>query len=119
MTEFILRVFPAILLGLEVLLFALLFAARSVKALRVIEWSLCVNSVLVLLFFAYFAWVFRDPWSIFGTGTRPSEGAVALFRFAQRIWRLLLIITGILILSAYVYRVRLVRLRGRGLSLSR
>ena len=118
MTEFIVRVSAVILLGLEVLLFALLFAARSVKALRTVEWSLCANSVLVLLFFAYFAWVFRDPWSIFG-GTRPSEGAVALFRFAQRIWRLLLIITGIVILSAYVYRVRLVRLRGRGLSLSR
>src|SRR5262249_33409363 len=89
MTEFIVRVSAVILLGLEVLLFALLFAARSVKALRTIEWSLCANSVLVLLFFAYFAWVFRDPWSIFG-GTRPSEGAVALFRFAQGIWRLLL-----------------------------
>jgi hypothetical protein len=118
MPEFIVRVSAVILLGLEVLLFALLFAARSVKALRIIEWSLCANSVLVLLFFGYFAWVFRDPWSIF-RGTRPSEGAVALFRFAQGIWRLLLIITGILILSAYVYRVRLVRLRGRGLSLSR
>src|SRR5215467_7082130 len=102
MTEFIVRVTPVILLGLEVLLFALLFAARSVKALRTIEWSLCANSVLVLLFFAYFAWVFRDPWSIFG-GTRTSEG-IALFRFAQRIWQLLLIITGIVILSAYVYR---------------
>ena len=117
MIEFIVRLSPVILLGLEVLLLALLFAARSVKVLRAIEWALCANSVLVLLFFAYFGWVFRDPWSIFGT--RPSEGAVALFRFAQRIWRLLLIITGILILSAYVYRVRLLRLRGRGLSLSR
>ena len=117
MIEFIVRLSPVILLGLEVLLLALLFAARSVKVLRTIEWSLCAISVLGLLFFAYFAWVFRDPWSIFGT--RPSQGAVALFRFAQRIWRLLLIITGIVILSAYVYRVRLVRLRGRGLSLSR
>jgi Ni,Fe-hydrogenase I cytochrome b subunit len=118
MTEFIVRVSAVSLLGLEVLLFALLFAARSVKALRIIEWSLCANSVLVLLFFGYFAWVFRDPWSIFG-GTRPSEGTAALFRFAQGIWRLLLILTGIMILSAYVYRVRLVRLRGRGFSFSR
>ena len=110
MIEFIVHLSAVTLLGLEVLLFALLFAARSVKVLRAIEWALCANSVLVLLFFAYFAWVFRDPWSIFG-GTRPSEGAVALFRFAQRIWRLLLVITGIVILSAYVYRVRLVRLR--------
>jgi len=113
MIEFIVRMSPVILLGLEILLFALLFAARSVKALRTIEWSLCAISVLILLFFAYFAWVFRDPFM-----THPSEGAAALFRFAQRIWRLLLIVTGILILSAYVYRVRLVRLRGRGLSLS-
>ena len=109
MVEFIVR--PVILLGLEVLLLALLFAARSVKVLRAIEWSLCTIWVLGLLFFAYFGWVFRDPWSIFGT--RPSEGAVALFRFAQGIWRPLLLITSILILSAYVYRVRLVRLRGR------
>jgi len=107
MIEFIVPLSPVILLGLQVLLFALLFAARSVKVLRTIEWSLCAISVLVLLFFAYFAWVFRDPFM-----TRPSEGAAALFRFAQAIWRLLLIITGILILSAYVYRVRLVRLRG-------
>jgi hypothetical protein len=106
-TEFILCVSPVILFGLQALLFTLLFAARSVKALRTIEWLLCAISVLVLLFFAYFAWVFRDPFM-----THSSEGAVALFRFAQRIWRLLLIITGILILSAYVYRVRLVRLRG-------
>jgi hypothetical protein len=105
--EFILRLGPAILLGLEVLLFALLFATRSVKVLRTIEWSLCAISVLVLLVFGHFAWVFRDPLM-----TRPSEGAIALCRFAQRIWRLLLIITGILILSAYVYRIRLVRLRG-------
>ena len=118
MIEFIVRVSVVILLGLEVVLFALLFAARSVKALRIIEWALCANSVLVLVFFGYFAWVFRDPWSIFG-GTRPSEGAEALFRFAQRIWRLLLIITGILIVSTYVYRVRLARLHRRGLSLSR
>ena len=118
MIEFIVRLCPVILLGLEVLLLALLLAARSVKVLCAIEWSLCTIWVLGLLFFAYFGWVFRDPWSIFG-GTRPSEGAVALFRFAQGIWRLLLIITGILILSAYVYRVRLVRLRGRGLSLFR
>ena len=118
MIELIVRASGVILLGLEVLLFALLFAARSVKALRTIEWSLCAISFLVLLFFAYFAWVFRDPWSIFG-GTHPSEGAVALFRFAQRIWRLVLLITGILILSAYVYRVRLLRLRGRDLSPSR
>jgi hypothetical protein len=114
MIEFIVRLSAVILLGLEVLLFALLFAARSVKVLRAIEWAMCANSVLVLLFFAYFAWVFRDPFM-----ARPSEGGAALFRFAQRIWRLLLIITGILILSAYVYRVRLLRLRGRGLSLSR
>ena len=107
MIEFIVRLSAVILLGLEVLLFALLFGARSVKVLRAIEWALCVNSVLVLLFFAYFAWVFRDPFM-----THSSVGAAALFRFAQRIWRLLLIITGILILSAYVYRVRLVRLRG-------
>ena len=111
MIEFIVRLFPVILFGLQVVLFALLFAARSVKVLRTIEWSLCAISVLILLFFGYFAWVFRDPWSIFG-GTRPSEGAVALFRFAQRVWRVLLIITGILIVSAYVYRVRLARLRG-------
>jgi len=111
MIEFIVRLSAIVLLGLEVLLLALLFAARSVKALRTVEWLFCANSVLVLLFFAYFAWVFRDPWSIFG-GTRPSEGAVALFRFAQRVWRVLLIITGILIVSAYVYRVRLARLRG-------
>ena len=108
MIEFIVRLSPLILLGLEVLLFALLFAARSVKALRTIEWSLCAISVLVVLFFAYFAWVFRDPFM-----TRPSEGAVALFRFAQRIWLTLLIITSILIISVYVYRVRLVRLRGQ------
>jgi len=114
MIEFIVRLSAVILLGLEVLLFALLFAARSVKVLRAIEWALCANSVLVLLFFAYFAWVFRDPFM-----ARPSEGAAALLRFTQRIWRLLLIITGILTLSAYVYRVRLLRLRGRGLSLSR
>jgi len=106
MIEFIVRLSAIVLLGLQVLLFALLFAARSVKALRAIEWSLCAISVLILLFFGYFAWVFRDPWSIFG-GTRPSEGAVALFRFAQGIWRPLLLITSILILSAYVYRVRL------------
>ena len=107
MIEFIVRLSPFILLGLEVLLLALLFAARSVKVLRTIEWSLCAISVLVLLFFAHFAWIFRDPLM-----TRPSEGAAALFQFGQRIWRLLLIITGILILSAYVYRVRLVQLRG-------
>jgi hypothetical protein len=107
MIEFIVRLSPAILLGLQVVLFALLFAARSVKVLRIIEWSLCANSVLILLFFAHFAWIFRDPFM-----TRSSEGATALFRFGQRIWRLLLIITGILILSAYVYRVRLARLRG-------
>ena len=111
MIEFIVRLSPVILLGLEVLLLALLLAARSVKVLCAIEWSLCTIWVLGLLFFAYFGWVFRDPWSIFGT--RPSEGAVALFRFAQGIWRPLLLITSILILSAYVYRVRLVRLRGR------
>jgi hypothetical protein len=111
MIEFIVRLSPVILLGLEFLLLVLLFAARSVKVLRAIEWSLCTIWVLGLLFFAYFGWVFRDPWSIFGT--RPSEGAVALFRFAQGIWRPLLLITSILILSAYVYRVRLVRLRGR------
>jgi len=110
--EFIVRQFPVILLGLEVLLLALLFAARSVNVLRAIEWLLCAIWVLGLLFFAYLGWVFRDPWSIFGT--RPSQGAVALFRFAQGIWRPLLIITSILILSAYVYRVRLVRLRGPG-----
>ena len=112
MIEFIVRLSPVILLGLEVLLLALLFAARSVKVLRAIEWSLCIIWVLGLLFFAYFGWVFRDPWSIFGT--RPSQGAVALIRFAQGIWRPLLLITSILILSAYVYRVRLVRLRGPG-----
>ena len=117
MTEFIVRLSPIILLGLEVLLLALLFAARSEKVLRTIEWSLCAVWVLGLLFFAYFGWVFRDPWSIFGT--RPSEGAIALSRFAQGIWRPLLIITSILILSAYVYRVRLLRLRGRDLSPSR
>jgi len=61
MIEFIVRLSAVILLGLEVLLFALLFAARSVKVLRAIEWSLGAISVLVLLFFAYFAWVFRDP----------------------------------------------------------
>src|SRR5215813_12554157 len=110
MIECIVRLSPVIVLGFEVLLLALLFAARSVKGLRTIEWSLCAIWVLGLLFFAYFGWVFRDPWSIFGT--RPSQGAVALFRFAQGIWRPLLIITSILILSAYVYRVRLVRLRG-------
>jgi len=114
MIEFIVHLSAVTLLGLEVLLFALLFAARSMKVLRAIEWALCANSVLVLLFSAYFAWVFRDPWM-----TRSSQGAVALFRFAQRIWRIVLIITSILILSACVYRVRLVRLRGRGLSLSR
>ena len=112
MIEFIVRLCPVILLGLEVLLLVLLFAARSVKVLRIIQWSLCAIWVLGLLFFAYFGWVFRDPWSIFGT--RPSQGAVALFRFAQGIWRPLLLITSILILSAYVYRVRLVRLRGPG-----
>ena len=112
MIEFIVRLAPVILLGLEILLLALLFAARSVKVLRTIEWSLCAIWVLGLLFFAYFGWVFRDPWSIFGT--RPSQGAVALFRFAQATWRPLLIITSFLILSAYVYRVRLVRLRGPG-----
>jgi hypothetical protein len=111
MIEFIVRLSPVILLGLEVLLLALLFAARSVNVLRAIEWSLCAVWVLGLLFFAYFGWVFRDPWSIFGT--RPSEGAVALFRFAQGIWRPLLLMTSVLILSAYIYRVRLVRLRGR------
>jgi hypothetical protein len=111
MVEFIVRLSPVILLGLEVLLLALLFAARSVNVLRAIEWSLCIIWVLGLLFFAYFGWVFRDPWSIFGT--RPSQGAVALFRFAQGLWRPLLLINSILILSAYVYRVRLVRLRGR------
>ena len=111
MIEFIVRLSPVILLGLEVLLLALLFAARSVKVLRAIEWSLCIIWLLGLLFFAYFGWVFRDPWSIFGT--RPSQGAVALFRFAQGIWRPLLLITRVLILSAYLYRVRLVRLRGR------
>ena len=111
MIEFIVRLCPVILLGLEVLLLALLFAARSVNVLRAIEWSLCTIWVLGLLFFAYFGWVFRDPWSIFGT--RPSQGAVALFRFAQGIWRPLLLMTTILILSAYIYRVRLVRLRGR------
>ena len=111
MVEFIVRLSPVILLGLEFLLLVLLFAARSVKVLRAIEWSLCTIWVLGLLFFAYFGWVFRDPWSIFGT--RPSEGAVALFRFAQGIWRPLLLITSIVILSAYIYRVRLVRLRGR------
>jgi hypothetical protein len=111
MIEFIVRLSPVILLGLEVLLLALLFAARSVKVLCAIEWSLCTIWVLGLLFFAYFGWVFRDPWSIFGT--RPSQGAVALFRFAQGIWRPLLLITSIVILSAYIYRVRLVRLRGR------
>src|SRR5262249_27972314 len=110
MIDFIVRLSPVILLGLEVLLLALLFAARSVKVLRTIEWSLCAIWVVGLLFFAYFGWVFRDPWSIFGT--RHSQGAVALFRFAQGIWRPLLIITSILILSAFVYRVRLVRLRG-------
>src|SRR5215472_16324694 len=41
MIEFIVRLSPVILLGLEVLLMALLFAARSVKVLRAIEWSLC------------------------------------------------------------------------------
>ena len=107
MIEFIVRLSAVVLLGLQVLLFALLFAARSVKVLRTIEWSLCANSVLVLLFFGYFAWVFRDPFM-----THSSHGAAALFRFAQGIWRLLLIITGFVILSAYVYRVRLVRLRG-------
>ena len=112
MIEFIVRLSPVILLGLEVLLLALLFAARSVKVLCAIEWSLCTIWVLGLLFFAYFGWVFRDPWSIFGT--RPSQGAVALFRFAQGLWRPLLLINSILILSAYVYRVRLVRLRGPG-----
>ena len=112
MIEFIVRLSAVILLGLEVLLFALLFAARSVKVLRAIEWLLCAIGVLGLLFFAYLGWLFRDPWSIFGT--RPSQGAVALFRFAQGIWRPLLLITSILILSAYVYRVRLVRLRGPG-----
>jgi hypothetical protein len=106
MIEFIVRLFPVILFGLQVVLFALLFAARSVKVLRTIEWSLCAISVLILLFFAYFAWIFRDPLM-----TRPSEGVAALFRFGQRIWRLLLIITGILILSACIYRVRLARLR--------
>jgi len=117
MIEFIVRLSPVILLGLEVLLLALLFAAQSVKVLRTIEWSLCAVWILGLLFFAYFGWVFRDPWSIFGT--RPSEGGVALSRFAQGIWRPLLIITSILILSMYVYRVRLLRLRGRCLSPSR
>jgi hypothetical protein len=108
MIEFIVRLSPVILFGLQVLLFALLFAARSVKVLRIIEWSLCANSVLILLFFAHFAWIFRDPFM-----TRSSEGgATALFRFGQRIWRLLLIITGILVLSGYVYRVRLARLHG-------
>ena|ERR1700757_4185088 len=107
MIEFIVRLFPVILFGLQVVLFALLFAARSVKVLRTVEWSLCAISVLVLCFFAYFAWVFRDPFM-----TRSSEGAAALFRFGQRIWRIFLIITGILILSAGVYRVRLARLRG-------
>ena len=107
MIEFIVRLSPVILFGLQVVLFVLLFAARSVKLLWTIEWSLCAIGVLILLFFAHFAWIFRDPFM-----TRSSEGAVALFRFAQRIWRLLLIITGILILSAYVYRVRLMRLRG-------
>src|SRR5215471_15388215 len=117
MIEFIVRVSPVIMFGLQVLLFALLFAAQSVKVLCAIEWSLCAVWILGLLFFAYFDWVFRDPWSIFGT--RPSEGAVALSRFAQGIWRPLLLITSILILSMYVYRVRLLRLRGRGLSPSR
>ena len=117
MIEFIVRLSPFILLGLEVLRLALLFGARSVKVLRAIEWSLCIIWVLGLLFFAYFAWVVRDPWSIFGA--RPSEGAVALSRFAQGIWLPLLIITSILILSINVYRVRLLRLHGRGLSPSR
>ena len=107
MVEFIVDQSPVIVPGLELLLLALLFTARSVKVLRTIEWSLCAIWLLGLLTFAYFGWVFRDPWM-----TRPSEGGAALFRFAQRIWRIFLIITGILILSAYVYRVRLVRLRG-------
>ena len=106
MIEFIGGQSPVIVLGLELLLLALLFAARSVKMLCTIEWLLCAIWVVGLLTFAYFGWVFRDPWM-----TRPSEGAAALFRFAQRIWRIVLIITSILILSAYVYRVRLVRLR--------
>jgi hypothetical protein len=79
MIEFIVRLSPVILLGLEFLLLVLLFAARSVKVLRGIEWSLCTIWVLGLLFFAYFGWVFRDPWSIFGT--RPSEGAVVFSVF--------------------------------------
>ena len=107
MIEFIVRLSPVILFGLQVVLFALLFAPRSVKVLRIIEWSLCAISVLILLFFAHLAWVFRDP-----IMTRSSEGAAALFRFGQAIWRVFLVITGILILSAYVYRVRLARLRG-------
>ena len=108
MIEFIVRLSPVILLGLEVLLLALLFAARSVNVLRTIEWSLCAIWVLGLLTFTYFGWVFRDPWM-----TRPSEGEVALLRLAQRIWLPLFIITGILIISVYVYRVRLMRLRGQ------
>src|SRR5215472_15597572 len=104
MIEFIVGQSPVILPGLEILLLALLFAARSVNVLRTIEWSLCAIWVLGLVTFAYFGWVFRDPWM-----TRSSEGAIALFRFAHRIWLPLLIITGILIMSVYVYRVRLVR----------
>jgi hypothetical protein len=108
MIESLARPSPVIRLGLQVLLLGLLFAARSVNVLRTIEWSLCVVCVLCLLIFAYFSWVFRDPFM-----THPSEGATALLRFAHRIWLVLVIITGVLILSAFVYRIRLVRLRGR------
>jgi hypothetical protein len=54
MIEFIVRLFPVILLGLQIVLFALLFEARSVKVLRIIEWSLCANSVLILTVFRSF-----------------------------------------------------------------
>ena len=107
MIEFIVRQSPAILLGLDVLLFVLLFAARSVKVLRNIQWSLCVTCLLSLLIFSYFAWIFRD-----GFMTRPSEGMTALLLFAKRIWRFFLIIAGFLIMSLCVYRLRLRRLRG-------
>ena len=79
MIEFIVRLSPVILLGLEFLLLVLLFAARSVKVLRGIEWSLCTIWVLGLLFFAYFGWVFRDPWSIFWN--TPQRGSGSFFSF--------------------------------------
>jgi hypothetical protein len=101
---------PLILLAVAVILLAALFVARSVAALQIIEGTLCISCSISLLGFAYWTWFFRDGLK---ASFIPSEGLQAWQRFAEGFWVPLAILSAVVSLSVFLYRLRLVRLHGK------